>query len=98
MARARKRTQATDVLNSLRLIDAAVSQYAVETNKAGGAPVQHIDYKPYLQKRNALYHSGTDIFGNTFGIQYVDQLPNVPGATEASLSDVTDAAFWSPYQ
>ena len=34
--RARKRSQASKILNDLRLIDAAVDQYAIETNKASG--------------------------------------------------------------
>ena len=37
--RARKRSQATRILEDLRLIDAAVDQYAVETNKKGGTAV-----------------------------------------------------------
>ena len=37
--RARKRSQATRMLEDLRLIDAAVDQYAVETNKKGGFAV-----------------------------------------------------------
>ena len=37
--RARKRSQASRILNDLRLIDSAVDQYAIETNKASGATV-----------------------------------------------------------
>ena len=35
--RARKRSQATRILNDLRMIDAAVDQYAIETNRATGS-------------------------------------------------------------
>ena len=35
--RARKRSQASKILNDLRLIDAAVDQYAIETAKTTGA-------------------------------------------------------------
>jgi prepilin-type N-terminal cleavage/methylation domain-containing protein len=35
--RARKRSQATRILEDLRLIDAAVDQYAIEANLTGGA-------------------------------------------------------------
>ena len=96
--RARKRSQATDELNSLRLIDAAVSQYAIETSRPSGFPVLHSDWRKYLKKRTVLYRTGTDIFGNVFPTQYVDQLPDVPAPTKDSLSDVVDASFWSPFQ
>ena len=96
--RARKRSQATMILNELKVIDGAIALYAVETNKASGDPVLHADYKPYLDKRMPLYRTGTDIFGNAYGPQTVDQLPNVPPATKTMLSDVVDPAFWSPYQ
>jgi prepilin-type N-terminal cleavage/methylation domain-containing protein len=96
--RARKRSQATQVLNSLRMIDAAVDQYAVETHKIAGAPVTFDDWKLYLKNQTALYQTGADIFGHSFGTQYVDQVPVVPDPTKAALSDVADATFWSPYQ
>ena len=41
--------------------------------------------------------SGKDILGNTYGPQTVDDIPAVPTATKTALSDVTDVAFWSPY-
>ena len=37
--RARKRSQASRILNDLRLIDAAVDQYAIENNKTSGSTV-----------------------------------------------------------
>ena len=36
--RARKRSQASRIINDLRLIDSAVDQYAIENNKASGLP------------------------------------------------------------
>ena len=39
--RARKRSQASRIINDLRLIDGAVDMYAIENNKAGGQPVLH---------------------------------------------------------
>ena len=35
--RARKRSQATRILEDLRLLDGAMDQYAIETNKISGA-------------------------------------------------------------
>ncbi|MDQ6626732.1 MAG: prepilin-type cleavage/methylation domain-containing protein [Verrucomicrobiota bacterium] len=95
--RARKRSQASRIINDLRLIDSAVDQYAIETNKASGATVNVSDWTNYLKKGTNLYTTGKDLFGNDYGNQAVDKLPSVPAATKSNLSDVTDTAFWSPY-
>lgn len=95
--RARKRTEATAVLNDLRLLDAAIAQFAIDNNKTTGAEVTFADLRPYLKKGGALYNSGQDILGNDFGTFAVDSLPLVPTATWRALSDVADKAFWSPY-
>lgn len=95
--RARKRSQATRILNDLRLIDAAVDQYAIETNRATGAPVGVTDWTNYLKKGSILYNTGADIFGDIYGPQIVDSLPSVPPSAKQTLSDVVDASFWSPY-
>ena len=95
--RARKRSQATKILNDLRMIDAAVDQYAIETNKSTGSTVAITDWTSYLKSGTILYNTGKDLFGNGYGAQTVDQLPKVPSASYASLSDVAPTAFWSPY-
>ena len=95
--RARKRSQASRIINDLRLIDSAVDQYAIETNKSTGASVNVADWTNYLKKGTNLYVTGADIFGNTYGVQTVDTIPKVPTTTKNNLSDVTDGAFWSPY-
>jgi len=95
--RARKRSQATKILNDLRLIDAAVDQYAIETNKAGGIIVAVKDWTTYLKPGTSLYNTGADLFGHAYNQQTVDILPGVPAASFASLSDVAPTEFWSPY-
>ena len=95
--RSRKRSQASRIINDLRLIDAAVDQYAIETNKSSGNPVGVTDWTNYLKKDTILYATGKDILGNDYGAQTVDSLPRVPATTKNALSDVTDTAFWSPY-
>jgi prepilin-type N-terminal cleavage/methylation domain-containing protein len=95
--RARKRSQASRIINDLRLIDSAVDQYAIETSKSTGAPVAISDWTNYLKKDTNLYTTGKDILGNSYGAQTVDSLPSVPTASKDALSDVTDATFWSPY-
>ncbi len=95
--RARKRSQASRVINDLRLIDAAVDQYAIENNKTSGSTVTVAQWTAYMKKGSTLYNTGQDLFGNTYGTQTVDSLPKVPNATWMTLSDVADTNFWSPY-
>src|SRR5712671_2835865 len=62
--RARKRSQATRILEDLRVIDSAIDQYAIENNKAGGATVSWTDVKGYLKTGSSLYNSsGFDTLG-----------------------------------
>src|SRR3977135_2969591 len=48
--RARKRSQASRILNDLRMIDAAVDQYAIETNRSTNFVVNTVDWTNYLKK------------------------------------------------
>jgi prepilin-type N-terminal cleavage/methylation domain-containing protein len=43
--RSRKRSQATRVLEDLRMIDSAIDEYAIETNKTTGSAVSWNDVK-----------------------------------------------------
>jgi prepilin-type N-terminal cleavage/methylation domain-containing protein len=97
--RARKRSQATRVLEDLRMVDSAIDQYAIENNKQAGNPVAWSDVQNYLKTGTALYTSGgSDLFGNSFGALQVDTIPTVNTNTFAVLSDVAPASFWSPYK
>jgi prepilin-type N-terminal cleavage/methylation domain-containing protein len=95
--RARKRSQAAKILNDLRMIDAAVDQYAIDTSRKNGDAVGVQDWTNYLKKDTHLYQTGQDLFGDDYGAQIVDTLPNVPSSAYANLSDVADTNFWSPY-
>jgi prepilin-type N-terminal cleavage/methylation domain-containing protein len=95
--RARKRSQASRIINDLRLIDSAVDQYSIETSKKSGDTVAVTDWTNYLKKDTNLFATGKDILGAAYGPQTVDILPQVPATTKSALSDVTDDAFWSPY-
>jgi prepilin-type N-terminal cleavage/methylation domain-containing protein len=95
--RARKRSQASRVINDLRLIDNALDLYAIENNKATGNPVNVADWTRYMKAGTNLYLTGKDILGNAYGNQAVDDIPAVPAATKTALSDVCNDAFWSPY-
>jgi type II secretory pathway pseudopilin PulG len=96
--RARKRSQATRILQDLRVIDAAIDQYAIENNKAGGANVNWTDVQAYLKRGSMLYNSGgTDILGNFYVGYSVDTIPKLRSTTYGKLSDVAPADFWSPF-
>lgn len=84
--RSRKRSQATQVLEDLRLIDSAVDQYSLEFHRVGGSDVEWADIQKYLKDASRLYgSSGADIFGHAFTIPSVDDVPKVSAATFAAL-------------
>ncbi len=56
--RARKRSQASRMLNDLRLIDSAVDQYAIENNKFTGAIVGTAAWTAYMKKSSAALQHG----------------------------------------
>jgi prepilin-type N-terminal cleavage/methylation domain-containing protein len=95
--RARKRSQATRILNDLRMIDSAVDQYAIETNRTTGAAVNTADWTNYLKKGSVLYNTGKSVLNSAYGPQTVDTIPTVPTADLNALSDVAGTGFWSPY-
>ena len=95
--RARKRSQASRILNDLRMIDGAVDQYAIETNRSTGFAVGTTDWTNYLKKNSSLYNTGRSLLGSAYGAQTVDTIPQVPASNLAVLSDVATTGFWSPY-
>ncbi len=96
--RARKRSQATRILEDLRIIDSAVDQYAIENNKSSGDTVQWADIQNYLKNGSVLYNSGgTDMLGNAYVGFSVDSLPKLNATTFGKLSDVAPSDFWSPF-
>ncbi len=95
--RARKRSQATRMLNDLRIIDYAMDRWAIELNKVAGETATFDDLKPYLKDATQLYQSGKDLLGNALGPYQVDQNPTIAPAAFAALSDVAPEEFWSPY-
>jgi prepilin-type N-terminal cleavage/methylation domain-containing protein len=95
--RARKRSQASRVINDLRLIDGALDMYAIESNKSTGNVVNVTDWTKYMKVGTNLYLTGKDILGASYGPQTVDSIPKVPDTTYNALSDVVNNTFWSPY-
>ena len=96
--RARKRSQATRILEDLRMIDSAIDQYAIENNKSGGATVDWTDVRAYLKTGTSLYNSGgVDMLGGSYGTFSVDYIPKLSTGTYDKLSDVAPSDFWSPF-
>jgi prepilin-type N-terminal cleavage/methylation domain-containing protein len=95
--RARKRSQASKIINDLRMIDSAMDQYAIETSKKSGDAIAVSDWTNYIKKDTVLFATGQDLFGNDYGPQTVDTHPVVPPNAKSNLSDVTDDTFWSPF-
>jgi len=95
--RARKRSQASRILNDLRMIDSALDQYAIETNKKSNDPVGTADWTSYVKKGSPLYNTGNSLLGTAYGPQTVDLIPQVPSNDYNVLSDVAGTGFWSPY-
>src|SRR3989449_3867645 len=62
--RARKRSQASRIINDLRLVDAAVDQYAIENAKLSGDTIAITDWTKYLKAGTNLYLTANDILGN----------------------------------
>ena len=98
--RARKRSQATRILEDLRIVDSSIDQYAIENNKSTGDTVIWTDIQKYLKNGSVLYNSnGTDLLGNQYsgGSFSVDFLPKLSSTSFSKLSDVAPSDFWSPF-
>ncbi|MGA3171423.1 MAG: prepilin-type N-terminal cleavage/methylation domain-containing protein [Chthoniobacteraceae bacterium] len=95
--RARKRSQATRILEDLMQLDHANDQYAIDNGKTSGAAANFSDLAAYIKTGTILYETGADIFGDTYGPFAVDSTVTVPTNAYNTLSDVAPYTFWSPY-
>jgi prepilin-type N-terminal cleavage/methylation domain-containing protein len=102
--RARKRSQATTSLETLRILDAATDQWAIEYGKSPGSSPSTTDLMKYVKAGSNCYNqlvtgatSVVDALGNTIDLPSVDTPPVIPTSTENALSDVADSTFWGAY-
>ena len=104
--RARKRSQATAILNDARIIDGAIDQYAIENNMVGSATVTAKNIKGFFKPGSRLYVQAsqstpvlTDIINNQYSFSTFDGGVKINTATTANFSDVIDTAssFWGAY-
>ncbi len=104
--RARKRAQATKVLNEARIIEGAIEQYAIEGNKAGGNTVATAGLKGFFKPNSDLYIQAgkggalVDNLGGTYTISTFDAGVKVDSGTIQNFSDVIDEPdkFWTGYK
>ena len=96
--RARLRSQATACKQDLRMLDAAIEQYAIENNKKPTDPVAFTNLKAYIKENSPLYYNGgNDTLGNAITLSTISASVKVPAATKTATADVADDTFWSPY-
>ncbi len=96
--RARKRAQASRILNDLRVIDHAMIQWTADNAKKPGDVATLDDLQKYMKPTDTpLFDHGVDLFGNSYQPFVSDATPKVDQATFDELSEVAPAAFWSPY-
>ena len=96
--RARLRSQATACKQDLRMLDAAMEQYAIENNKQSASTVNFAALKPYIKENSPLYYNGpADTLGNTITLSTIGAGVHVPANTVTATADVADSNFWSPY-
>src|SRR5271166_2210043 len=75
--RARKRSQASKIMEDLRQLDSANDEYAMENNKTTGMNPAFTDLRAYVKTGTVLYNTGADIFGDSYGPFTVDTLIHV---------------------
>ncbi len=103
--RARKRSQATSILNDARVIDGALDQYAIENNKKGTDTVTAANIRAFFKPGSRLYVQAggtgklTDILGSEYSYGTFDAGVKVNANTTANFTDVIDngSSFWGAY-
>lgn len=106
--RARKRTQATATLNSLRVIDNAKDQYAIENSRGSNTTPVGLDLAPYVKRGTRLYNDllsngPVDALSNAISINGIDVPPNVSSTTKSAFTDALGGStgadtFFGPYK
>ena len=101
--RARQRSQGSLIKDDLRILDAAIDQWAIEKNKKNGEAVTVSDLKDYVKTGSAMYTSlannvaPNDPLGTPYVITNVGTAPQFNVTTYTALSDACDTVFFSPF-
>ncbi len=98
--RARKRSQATTVLNDARILDGAINQWLLENNASQWTAGTNIANVTGFFKSGTRFYNGTnlDVIGNTYSISANGNV-KVSSASTGFFNDVVDNAtkFWAGY-
>jgi len=99
--RARQRSQATAILEEVKLLEGAKEQWAVETNQKGDADVDFTALKKYLKPGSRLAEASTaeDILGNAMTLGKVNDHIKLNASTISNFSDLFEddaeaSKFW----
>lgn len=100
--RSQLRALATNILEELRSITAAVDQWAIENNKAPGSQPTIEDIRVYLHRATRLRYwmdrgICKDSLGNPITIPTTDGLPVLSRASFAHFIGVVSENFWIPF-
>ena len=97
--RARKRSEATRILEDLRMLDSATDQYAIENNKTTGTnPTFSRPEELHQDRHRALQHrSGPLRRQLRTRLHRGHAARSIPANAWLTLSDVAPYTFWSPY-
>ena len=104
--RARKRSQATSTLETLRMIDGAKDQYAIENGKGPSVTPTQPELAPYVKNGTKLYtqllaSNASDALNAAITIGPIDTPPQVASGTKTALADALGAnadEFWGAYK
>ena len=104
--RARKRSQATSTLETLRMIDGAKDQYAIENGKGPSVTPTQPELAPYVKNGTKLYtqllaSNASDALNAAITIGPIDTPPKVDNGTKTALADALGAnadEFWGAYK
>lgn len=72
--RAQKNANMVSCISNLRQIDGAILEWALETKKDAGTPVQYSDIRVYL-KGSVVCPAGGTTFEDSYGLTSVDAQP-----------------------
>jgi prepilin-type N-terminal cleavage/methylation domain-containing protein len=106
--RARKRSQATSTIETLRMIDGAKDQYAIENGKGPTVEPTQPELAPYVKSGTKLYTqllatNASDALNAKITINKIDTAPQVDATTKTALEDALGGAapaaeFWGAYK
>jgi hypothetical protein len=99
---ARARSAATKLLEDVRMLDAAVDQWAIENNKRAGEIPTPQELAVYLKKGTHLHTELAagrlnDSLGNPMTLRGVDSVPLLSKASVEQFASVVQPGFWGPY-